>query len=163
MDKVIGGCCVPAIALAVLWASVALAADLQPRTYVSPDGTYALTVNPGERSGAGPGTYTLKHGSQQQWSIALPFTLQDAVVDDQGHFGGYAYTNGRGNDDGEFVAAIVGTDGRILAQQREPRSPSHYLHVRGNPHVEGLIRDDDAHRLVIRIADPDVNANVETW
>lgn len=81
------------------------AVDLQPRSYTSQSGEFVLSVNPGDRSGAGKSTYTLTRGTKPQWSIELPFTFWDAAISNDGTFGGYAYSAGYDRDAGDFIGA----------------------------------------------------------
>ena len=63
---------------------------LQPRTYVSPSGTWSVNVDPTKRYGEGPGNYRAQRAGEDAWSARLPFTLHEAVLDDAGYLAGYA-------------------------------------------------------------------------
>ncbi|HEX5123527.1 MAG TPA: hypothetical protein VFV97_09790 [Rhodanobacteraceae bacterium] len=144
-------------------ARIAIAQDLEPRTYKSRSGDYALTVDPEARTGAGKARYTMQHGAATAWSAELPFALWDAVVADDGIAGGYAYTDGPGRDDGEFVVAILDAGGKVRASERAPRQWSPYLHTSGDPKANGLFLSADGSRLLVRVADADLNKNSEAW
>jgi hypothetical protein len=62
---------------------------LQPATYMSPSGEWQLSVDPTQRSGAGPGRYQMTKGGVEVWSGEKSFTLFDADIDDRGYVGGY--------------------------------------------------------------------------
>lgn len=159
----------------VAWLAVACAChgapseagDLQPATYLSSSGKYALSVDPGERTGAGSGQHELKAGTKTLWSKRLPFTLREAVVTDDGIVGGYAYS--RGEDDsgwyegGDFIVALIDSNGAMRMSERAPRSPSRFLHMPANPHALATFFHGDSDRFVVRVADPDLNASSESW
>jgi hypothetical protein len=147
----------------VPFARVAVAQDLEPKTYKSRSGDYALTVDPAARTGAGKARYTMMHGAATAWSAELPFALWDAVVADDGIVGGYAYTDGLEHDDGEFVVAILDAGGKVRASERAPRKWSSYLHTAGDPKANGLFLNADGSRLVVRVADADLGTNSEAW
>src|SRR5258708_5725642 len=69
---------------------------LQPKTYRSPAGQYALTVDPSDLYGCGEGAYRFSDGGKESWSLTLPFTLWDASVTNRGTIAGYAYTHSAG-------------------------------------------------------------------
>lgn len=144
-------------------ARIAIAQDLEPKTYKSRSGEFALSVDPEDRTGAGKARYTMQHGAATAWSAELPFALWDAVVADDGVVGGYAYTDGFERSDGEFVVAILDAGGKVRASERAPREGSHYLHTYGDPKANGLFLSADGSRFVVRVADADVNTNSEAW
>lgn len=155
-----------ALLLVCAIASLALsqfAGALEPKTYTSRSGQYALTIDPGQRNGAGSARYALQKGPVTAWSAELPFTLWDAVVADDGVVGGYAYTTGYDHDDGEFVVAIIDGKGKVRTSERTPRRPSPYLHTLGDPKAAGVLLDADNDRFVVRVADADINAQSEAW
>ncbi|MEO5559140.1 MAG: hypothetical protein ABIO49_05055 [Dokdonella sp.] len=134
---------------------------LQPTTYLAPAGHYALSVDPVERFGAGPANYILRKDGRTVWSGDRPFALADAVVTDDGIVGGYAYSTGSERADGEFVVAILDARGRTRLTERKPREGSHYLHTAADPKSNGLFLL--AGRMVVRVGDPDSNAESESW
>jgi hypothetical protein len=138
--------------------------DFQPRTYESSSGRFALHVNPTERNAAGGAEYKLTRDGAPVWAGTRPFTLFDAVVADDGAVGGYAYTNGHDSREaGKFVVAILGPSGNTRLLDSIPRQRSHFLHTPPNPQALGLFLDSSSDRFVVRVADSDLNANVQAW
>ena len=139
------------------------AGDFPPKTYTSPSGKYSLAVDPSSREGAGKAHYVLKHGREIAWSGDEPFTFWDAFVANDGTFGGYAYSEGYSRDNGEFVVALIDAKGATRAVNKTPREWSHYLHTAADPKASGLFLQPENGRFVVRVIDPDVNADVESW
>ena len=81
------------------------ALDLSPKTYTSPAGEMVLSVNPGERSGAGKAQYTLKKNGTVVWSAEQASTFWQAAIADSGSVAGYAYSGGYNSNTGEFIIA----------------------------------------------------------
>src|SRR4051794_30062796 len=67
---------------------------LDPKTYVSPSGRFALHVDPSDVRGRGRAAYRLTEDGREVWSGEKPFSLWDARVTDRGVAGGYAYSEG---------------------------------------------------------------------
>ncbi|MFA5206171.1 MAG: hypothetical protein WC708_17380, partial [Lentisphaeria bacterium] len=139
---------------------------LNPATYVSSSGEYSLWVNPRDLYGNGPADYRFtKHGATL-WSKRLPFTLWEAGVANSGVVAGYAYSRGRDAnlEPGTFSAVILSPEGNTVARDAYPRKASNYLEdFTPNPVAEGMILDEPAKRLVLRIADSNVNQGIEQW
>jgi hypothetical protein len=146
-----------------LFAMVAWAADFPPKTYSSPSGNYSLAIDPSDREGAGKARYVLKHGGEIAWSGDEPFTFWDAFVADDGTFGGYAYTEGYSRDAGEFIVALLDPKGNVRMSEKAPRKFSPYLHTAGDPKASGIFAQPEADRFVVRVRDPDLNADQESW
>jgi hypothetical protein len=119
-------------------ALVSVSVDLQPATYGSPSRVFELTVDPTDRAGLGPSLSRLSRGGTQVWARELPFTFQEAVVDDQGTAAGFGYVGtppyGR---DKEFFVAIVGADGVVAYEERVQMQPSRFLHTDPDPKAAG--------------------------
>lgn len=130
---------------------------LNPRTYVSPKGIARLWVNPDRPDGGGAATYRLTVGGKLRWTKVFPFTLSDVGVSDEGTAGGYGH--GRGT----FVVAIVRSDGMLALSEKYAIQPSRYPDGHANPHANGLVFDSLNDRMIVRVADPDINRNLETW
>ncbi|MGV3614846.1 MAG: hypothetical protein ACO1SV_05870 [Fimbriimonas sp.] len=134
---------------------------LNPKTYRSPSGRFSLRINPSSPRGTGGAEYRLSEGGRARWSAKLPFTLSDAVVADDGRVAGY------GNDgdfrNRVFIVAILDADGKTLHTKRHAISPSRFLHTDGDPKATGIVLDGLQDRVVVRIDDPDVNRQRETW
>jgi hypothetical protein len=141
------------------------AADFPPKTYASPSGKYSLSVDPSDRRGGGKAHYVLKHGGQVAWSGDEPFTFWEAFVANDGTFGGYAYSEGEGysQDPGEFIVALLDTKGNVRTINKTPREHSHYLHTSADPKAGGIFAQPENDRFVVRVIDPDVNNNAESW
>lgn len=153
--------------LACVWTSSLLAWGslpvLQPTDYRSPSGEYHWRVDPTERSGAGPASYTLLRSAVPVFSGTLDLTLRDAAVSDDGALLGVAYSEGNYRDGGDFVVAIVDTTGAMRELAREPRESSRYLHTPANPLGRGVVIDGVGERAYVRIEDADVNRASESW
>ncbi len=67
---------------------------LNPQSYASPSSEYALFVDPSDLHGRGKAAYKLTRDGQEVWSAEKPYTLQEAVVADDGSVAGYAYSHG---------------------------------------------------------------------
>ena len=159
-----------ATALALLLSSQALAdrgpmPKLAIRDYVSPTGEFSVRVDPSDRSGAGPATYNFSRDGQPTLTIEHPFTLVDAVVGDDGVFAGYGYSRGQSAvlDPGDFLVAIMDADGSIRMLERSPRSESPFLHTDPNPTAKGVFVDTTDDRMVVRLANVDINTRAERW
>ena len=138
---------------------------LQPKTYRSPNGIHALTVQPNERFGRGRGHYRLTSGGLEVWSDTLPFTLWEATVDDCGLAAGYGYTAGAYSPFGEFVVATIRAQVGATVADRIRRRGSRYLHDSPYPWAKGVLLSHEADALVVRMSrdrsvDPEQR---ETW
>jgi sugar lactone lactonase YvrE len=145
-------------------ASGRLPDPLNPKEYVSPSGDYRLRVDPSDRYGKGKARYRLTKKGVEVWAGERPFTLWRAGVADNGTVGGYAYSHGEHAwKDGDFRVVLFDPKGNVRLEQATQRSPSRFLHMPANPVAAGLIFDPPNDRLVVRVADPDVNRGVEAW
>lgn len=137
---------------------------LNPQTYVSPSGVYALTVDPSHSDGQGPADCRFVKDGKPVWSKRLPYTLWETAVSDSGQIVGCAYTDGDGGfSKGDFIVAIYSSDGKPVLEEKHKREGSHFEHGRSSPAANGVLIDESKSRAVIRIADPDVNRNLEQW
>jgi hypothetical protein len=80
---------------------------LNPKTYASPSGKYALFVNPSDLYGRGKASYRLTLNGGEVWSAEKPYTFWEACVTDNGLVGGYAYSHGwRGFSEAGYEAGM---------------------------------------------------------
>ena len=96
---------------------------LQPYQVSSDNGAWLLDVQPSHRYGKGPSTAKLirKETGEIAWKQELPFTFWQCCVSDEGHVGGYAYSNGpmggeprnSTNENGEFLVRILDPSGKV--------------------------------------------------
>ncbi len=128
---------------------------LQPATYVSPSGEFELHVDPTDPQGSGRGNYRLTRSGREVWSGERPFTFWEAVVDDAGVSGGYAYSSGymgRGPDCGDFHVAIFDIDGGVLLDEVTHRSPHRYASDSPpDPCAAWMVHHPELDRMVIRL------------
>jgi hypothetical protein len=144
---------------------------LNPKNCFSTSGKYALFVNPSDLYGRGTAAYRLSLDGREVWSATKQYTLWDAGVTNEGLVAGYAYSNGyRGFSRvgqkgglGDFRVVIIDRLGKELHDEATKREFSHYPECPPNPVANGLIMDAAIDRLVVRIADGDINRHVETW
>lgn len=150
---------------------------LDPATYVSPSGAYRLLVDPGTEYGQGPARYRLTRGGDVVWEGNRPFTCWQAAVGDDGVVAGYAYSNGLAGfpmenqrdstkeEDwcGDFRVALLNSDGTTRFEEITKRTGSRFLHAQPVPIAKGLFIDPGNSRLVVRMADDDLNQRVSTW
>lgn len=128
---------------------------LQARTYVSPDGQWSVHVEPTLPFGAGEGRYTLRHDGAELWTLAKPWTLQQADVTDSGTFAGHAFTAGsRRWAPYDRVVAIVDAQGLTLLDERLGRPSSTGPCSEPPEIVLGCFVQHGAERLVVRLLDP---------
>lgn len=146
---------------------------LEPRTYFSPSREYTLIVDPQNPRGIGSAQYHLSHKGKTVWEGIRPFTLWEADVSDTGVVGGYAYSNGwegwptqksgDTSDYGDFEVVILDPRGRERLHQKVKRVVSGFLHQAPQPIAWGVLVDGAHDRLIVRVADPDINRGVEEW
>lgn len=150
---------------------------LNPKTYLSPSGEYRLHVDPSTMYGQGKATYRLERGGQVVWEGERPFTLWDGGVTDDGLVAGYGYSHGwrgfpteacrkelsRADWDGDFRVVILDGKGKPRLDAAEKRESSRFMHTAPNPLAEGMFVDGENDRLVVRVADPDLNRRTATW
>lgn len=112
---------------------------IQPETYASPNGTYTLFVDSGDRYGHGSAKYKFSKNGTEVWSGEREYALREVCVTDQGHVSGFAYRqieieptpNAGGDpehplryhDPDEFLhIVILDADGRELRNEEIKRS-----------------------------------------
>jgi hypothetical protein len=102
---------------------------VQPTTHTSPDGVYALRVDPTRRDGSGGADCELRRGDESVWRARLPYRLRFAAVADDGRAVGYALTESRSeHGDHLFVAFDVRGSARTTAQFPSRAEPPHGRH-----------------------------------
>lgn len=143
---------------------------LNPKTYVSPSGVYALAVDPTDLYGRGPADYRFTKDGKTIWENRLPYSLWEVVVADSGQVGGYAYTHGwrgfseeGGDRRGELVVALLSAEGKAMNEEKRPRKWSGRQHAPPDPLVEGMVFDATNRQLVLRVRDSDVNRRIQEW
>ncbi|NCC51027.1 MAG: hypothetical protein EOM20_07395 [Spartobacteria bacterium] len=141
---------------------------LNPATYTSPSGEYSLTVDPSDLHGRGAADYRFTKHGEVLWTNCLPFTLWEAGVSDSGYVGGYAYSHGwRGFSKkaglGDFRVVVLSPTGTLLREHVFQREASRFMDTPPNPLARGLLIDPAGNRLLIRIADPEINTGIEQW
>ena len=169
--------CVMLISIAFVLLSVRASAQRAPpkaihsARYASPSGEYVLFVDPSDIYGRGPAKYRMTRSGEELWQAEKPYTLYDAAVSKDGTAAGYAYSHGlegfakdkqpRGS--GTFIIAILDLKGRERTKEETPREQSRFLHAVPNPLARGMFLDADNDRLIVRVADPDLNRSREVW
>jgi len=71
-----------------VYAVMAPAADIQPRTYKSESGEYAWEIDPSDPGAKGPAAYRVLKNGKEVWQGTHDLTLYDAVVDRRGILAG---------------------------------------------------------------------------
>src|SRR4051794_26386542 len=72
----------------LLLAQYATPSTLDPKTYLSRSGEFALEVDPSAMNGQGEGSYRLTKKGKPVWAAKHPFTLWEAIVTDDGSVAG---------------------------------------------------------------------------
>lgn len=138
---------------------------VNPSSYKSPSGEFVLNVDPTDLHGKGPAKYRLSRNGKEVWSGERDFTFFEGGVTDEGIAVGYGYSHGwedwRGN--GNFCVAILDAQGQWRLNESIKREASRFLHDPANPLAEGLIVDQWNDRVVVRVRDPDINRQRESW
>jgi hypothetical protein len=142
---------------------------LNPKTYLSPSGQFALLVDPSDIYGRFGASYRLTRQGREVWSGERPFTLWEAAVTDDGVVGGCAYSLGwSGNTDGHdgvrhgnLHVILIDAQGTLRLDQVTKREHGGYPNAPPKPVASGLFLDPENDRLVVRIAD--FNLGDEEW
>jgi hypothetical protein len=139
--------------------------DLQPRTYTSPSGRWALSIDPSQRDGSGPGRYRCTQDGKEAWSGEKPWSFYEACITDEGVSAGYSYSQGGLEQfaGGEFHVVILSPDGSVRLDESHNREPSHFMHMPPDPCGCGVFHQPDLGRIVFRLSDPDINRRSEEW
>lgn len=129
---------------------------LNPKTYKSPSGAYALTVTPDNPNGSGGASYILTVNGTIAWKGTRDFTLWNAGVTDTGIVGGVAYSEGEGatmtfDGPGTISAVILAPDGTVRAIHTSTRQNNPYMLCPTivEPKAEHVIVDADMDRLIL--------------
>jgi hypothetical protein len=144
---------------------------LNPKTYKSALGAYALRVDPSTMYGQGEGRYRMTHDGAEVWAKTLPFTLWDCAVGDDGIVAGYAYSLGYENrpvdrkarEDGKAHLVILDARGELRMNDVLPRrgQPSDASTVDRN--VNGFMLDPENDRFIVRLEEGGWFLQSETW
>lgn len=124
--------------------------DLDPATYLSSSGKFALWVNPSEPDGSGPATYRLSEGTTVKWTKTLPFTFHKASVTDTGRSIGYGYTQGR-TQVRDLDVAIISEKGDVLLEDKHPRTYG-FEHEPPGPYGIGILPDPVSDRWLVSVS-----------
>ena len=140
---------------------------LHVKTYSSPSAKWSLEIDPGDLHGCGKGGYRMSAAGRKAWSAELPFTLCDAVVNDDGITAGYAYSHGLegmgpgGDKDGPGSLHIVILDGTGAVRLNETvkRKESRMLHAVPEPVARGFVLHPRDDRFIVQIG----SESGESW
>ena len=145
---------------------------LHPKTYRSPSGEFSMFVNPSDRQGRGSAEYRLLQGSREVWHGERPFTLRDVRVLDDGTAAGYGYTlgpeglGGASRDDyGEIIVAVFDPQGKMRLKEavRRGYGTPVFEDQYPQPEAQGLVVDSENDRLIVLMADADINRQNAAW
>lgn len=145
---------------------------LHPKTYRSPSGEFSMFVNPSDRQGRGSAEYRLLQGGREVWHGERPFTLRDVRVLDDGTAAGYGYTlgpegwGGASRDDyGEFIVAVFDPRGKVRLKEAVRRGYGKIVFEDQypQPEAQGLVVDSENDRLIVLVADADINRQNTAW
>jgi hypothetical protein len=142
-------------------ASMAPPPTLNPATYKSPSGAYALFVDPSDIYGRYGGKYRVTKNGKEIWSTTLPFTFWQAAITDSGVVAGYAHTLGQygfGKEPneprpGQLIVAIIDPAGKVRRKLATNRQESRAMHSPPFPLAHGLVVDEANDRLIVRLRD----------
>lgn len=135
---------------------------VNPAIYSSPSGRYQLRINPDSPDAHDGASYRFSYDGKVLWEKPLPLSLQNAVVTDEGRFGGYA-VHSVGKYENEFIVAMFSSKGELIGKTEEPVTPSNFMHMPDNPNPTGIFLDGRQERMVVRISDPEYIWRVEKW
>lgn len=163
-----------AVGVVVAWIGAVRAQEtLNPKTYTSPNGEFALRVEPTNPEGAGPARYEVKRKGKPVWHGEESFTLWDAAITDTGVVAGYGYQhglNGRPSNDrlsneSYLYSVIIDERGFVRVRNREGRRPSNIRGPHPTPLVPiapGILTEPAADRFIVRLR-PDFPETHERW
>jgi len=139
---------------------------LDPKTYTSPSGEYTLLVDPEDRYAQHGANVVVRHRGQRVWSARMEVPLWNAGITNDGTAGGYGFSQGHPGKlvtHGIFHVLILDSKGKIRLDQQTPREMSAFPDATPNPNPVGMILDPENDRMVVRVYDPDLNRNIESW
>ncbi|MGD9780589.1 MAG: hypothetical protein AB7V14_00390 [Kiritimatiellia bacterium] len=144
-------------------------AALDPATYSSASGEYALSVDPSDIDGRGPADCRFSRNGETVWTNRFPFTFWEAVVADSGTVAGYAYGQGRrGNygaeGHGDLRVVVLSPDGAILGQESVARTNSIFFgEDPPRPCAEGIFQTGPPPLAIVRVVEPAGREEKEFW
>lgn len=144
-------------------------AALDPATYSSASGEYALSVDPSDLDGRGPADCRFVRNGEPVWTNRFPFTFWEAVVSDSGTVAGYAYGQGRlGNygpeGHGDLRVVVLSPDGAILGQEASARKNSIFFgEDPPRPCAEGIFLAGPPPLAIVRVVEPADREDKEFW
>lgn len=134
------------------------------KEYSSPNKAYVLTETRKNPFWSGPAEYRLTLKEKVLWAAELDFTFQEAELTDDGVVGGYAYSGRYGaRFGGDIRVILLDPSGKLRLNEATKRIESEFLHFPDNPFAVGLFLDPANSRMVVRVADPDVDRGHESW
>ncbi|MGD8452732.1 MAG: hypothetical protein PVJ57_13010 [Phycisphaerae bacterium] len=141
---------------------------LDPKTYTSPSGRYALYVDPSTIYGSGAGTYRLTRDGVEVWAGTRLLTLWEAEVTDDGTVAGYAYSGGWENivpegEDGRLYVVIIAPDGSLRMSETMPRRGHETCTSSIDRTGIGVAVDPAGDRFVFRCDEGGHGRRMETW
>ena len=134
-----------------------------------PSGDYSLHVNPSDILGRGNAEYRFSKGDDVLWEKEFPYTLWEALITDDGQIAGYAYTYGwEGFSEkgykagvGDMLVVLLDRNGKELSKNKYPRHHSRFPGEGPDPLVKEIYVHEKTNRMILRIADPDINRRVD--
>jgi hypothetical protein len=149
-------------ALLLILGAASAAAQYDPTSFESPDGRFALHVDPTERSGAGPADLELTMLGELIWRQRADVTPRHVSVDDTGRVLGVGYTHGVREmfEGGDLVVVLLGTDGHERFRDEFPRR-AHAMHSSDQPWCAGAPRFLSGDRALVRLVSP--KASTQEW
>ncbi|RYD77219.1 MAG: hypothetical protein EOP84_15830 [Verrucomicrobiaceae bacterium] len=132
---------------------------LNVKTYASASGKHVLEVDPTDLYGRGPGNYRMMIEGKEVWSAALPFTLYDAKITNDGTTIGYAYQHGKDGfaikggysaGAGTLHVVILDPRGGVRLNQITEREHSAFFHSPPDPVVKGILLHETEDTVTIR-------------
>lgn len=142
---------------------------VDPTTYKSPSGAFALVVDPSQPGGAGKATYRLTRRGTVIWEGERPFTLWGAGVADDGTVGGWAYSNGlmswatRSNDYGTLTLHLLDPTGKTRLRRSFPRTYRPLPEHPPVPQVTEFVFDPGNDRMWMGIYEAKTRRGEEDW
>jgi len=141
---------------------------LDPKTYTSSSGEFALQVDPSTIYGQGEGSYVFTRGGKPAWEKKLPFTLWDAQVTDDGVIAGYAYSGGQENyvpegEEGRLHMVVLDADGALRMNEVLPRRGVFSCTSTVDRNVTGFMVDPENDRFIVRCREGGWASSTEAW
>lgn len=137
--------------------------EVQPQIVTSASGTWRARITPGDRYGTGKCDIVIERDGVVVARAQPSFTFEVAAITESGFVVGHGRTDWGPFGGGEFAVGVIGPNGAVLRDERTPRTRSRYLHVPPNPRPLGVLVDPRGEWFAVRIADPELSRDGETW